>query len=191
MMDGIEPVGISPRVDCVFKSVLREPTVLLDFLNAVLDWPDPIVAVELIPAEHTPRFIGDHASRIDVKATDAQGRVFQVEMQNGHQTALKPRMIYGWADVYSHQLRAGDGYKTLRPTVAIWLVDHNIFRGGDHFHHRFVLYDPQRGRQLSPHLEIHTLELERWRQHADQPGSPRHTGLDGVLLRRRRLGYDP
>jgi hypothetical protein len=51
--------------------------------------------------------------------------------------------------------------------VSIWLMDENIFRGATRFHHCFRAYDKDSGLELSSHLEIHVLELARWRQHPD------------------------
>ena len=133
-----EPVGISPRVDCVFQALLADPNHvdrLVDFLNAVLQRPSPIVAVQLKDRVQASEFINDGQIVVDVIATDASGEVFHVEMQSWNHTALKERTLYFW--------------------------------GTTRFHHRFRAYDKDSGLELSPHLEIHVLELARWRQHPD------------------------
>lgn len=86
-----EPVGISPRVDCVFKAIMGDPAhanLLMDFLNAV---------------------------------------------------------------------------------IAPEVPDENTLRNAPHFHHRFVVCDPLRQVVLTRHLEIHTLELEKWRANPTSP----------------------
>lgn len=165
-----EPVGISPRVDCVFRALLADPNHverLVDFLNAVLQRPSPIVAVKLKNPIQTSEFVDDGQIVVDVIATDTSGEVFQVEMQSWNHTALKERMLYSWASLYKAQLEKGDPYTSLRPVVSIWLMDQNIFRGATGFHHRFRVNDKDSGLELSPHLEIHVLELDRWRRHPD------------------------
>jgi len=165
-----EPVGISPRVDCVFQALLGDPNHLerlVDFLNAVLQRPSPIVKVQLQNSIQPSEFVHDGQIVVDVIATDASGEVFQVEMQSWNHTALKERMLYSWASLYKAQLEKGDPYTSLQPVVSIWLMDQNIFRGATNFHHRFRVHDKDSGLELSPHLEIHVLELDRWRRQPD------------------------
>ena len=165
-----EPVGISPRVDCVFRALLADPhhmERLVDFLNAVLQRSSPIVAVQLQNPIQASEFVDDGQIVVDVIATDASGELFQVEMQSWNHAALKERMLYSWATLYKTQLEKGDPYTSLRPVVSIWLMDQNTFRGATRFHHRFRVCDQDSGLALSPHLEIHVLELDRWRLHPD------------------------
>ena len=131
-----EPVGISPRVDCVFRALLADPDHadrLVDFLNAVLQRHSPIVAVQLRDPVQLSEFIDDGQIVVDVIATDASGEVFQVEMQSWNHAALKERMLYAWATLYKAQLEKGDKYTELRPVVSIWLMDENTFRGATGF----------------------------------------------------------
>lgn len=79
------PVGINPRVDCVFRALLADPDHadrLVDFLNAVLQRPSPIVGVQLRNPIQPSEFVDDGQIVVDVIATDAAGEVFQVEMQS-------------------------------------------------------------------------------------------------------------
>ena len=117
----------------------------------------------MLPAE----FVDDGQIVVDVIATDASGDVFQVEMQSWNHAAVKERMLYAWATLYKSQLEKGDHYTELRPVVSIWLMDKNAFRGAAGFHHRFRLRDDGGILELSSHLELHVLELERWRAHPD------------------------
>jgi len=175
------PVGISPRVDCVFRALLADPAHperLVHFLNSVLRRPAPIVAVQLRNPIQASEFVDDGQIVVDVIATDTSGEVFQVEMQSWNHAALKERMLYAWATLYKAQLEKGDQYTDLRPVVSIWLLDHNTFRGATGFHHRFRVRDEDGILELSSHLELHVLELERWREHPD-PSTP--AGLLGWM----------
>jgi predicted transposase/invertase (TIGR01784 family) len=177
----LEPVGISPRVDCVFHAVLADPRHLdrlVDFLDAVLQRTAPVVSVTLRPPIPAAEFIGDGQIVLDVVATDAAGEVFQVEMQSRNHAALKERMLYAWATLYKSQLGQCDKYEVLRPVVAIGLLDENSFRAATGFHHRFRLRDDTGNLELSSHLEVHVLELDRWRRKPD-PGAP--AGLTGWM----------
>ena len=160
-----EPIGISPRIDCVFRAILGDEDNtdrLIDFLNAVLQRQSPVVQVTIRNPAHLPDFVGDDHTVVDIKATDADGSTFQVEMQSWNHAALKERMLYSWADIYEGQLVQGVGYKALRPVIGIWILDENTLSRAQHFHHRFSVCDPERGVCLTPHLAIHVLELRRW-----------------------------
>jgi predicted transposase/invertase (TIGR01784 family) len=171
------PVGISPRVDCVFRALLADPNHierLIDFLNAVLQRASPVVTVILRNPIRPSEFINDGQIIVDVIATDAGGEVFQVEMQSWNHTALKERMLYAWATLYKGQLEKGHAYTQLRPVVSIWLLDHNAFHGVSNFHHRFRVRDGDL--ELSSHLELHVLELDRWRKHPAPSTPPKLRG---------------
>ena len=115
-----EPVGVSPRVDCVFKALMGDPArsvILIDFLNAVIAPAVPITRVEIKNPIHLPDFIGDNYTVVDVRATDADGQVFQIEMQSWNETALKERVLFTWADLYEGQITSGQGYNLLKPVI--------------------------------------------------------------------------
>lgn len=175
-----EPVGISPRVDLVFKALMSDPehkSILLEFLNAVLKPKDPVVEVEILNPSPIMALVGDRVTIVDVKAVDSHGRIFQVEMQSWNHAGLRKRVLYDWAELYRGQLKAGQPHKDLRPVISIWLLDVNLFREAPRYHHRFQIVDPSDKTILVEDLEIHTLELEKWR--SQRSG---HTILDRWMV---------
>jgi len=87
-METETPVGINPRVDCVFKQILQEPDLLLDFLGAVLSPTIPIVSVEVLNPSLRPERVTDRQLVLDVRAADASGRQYQIEMQTWNETRV-------------------------------------------------------------------------------------------------------
>ena len=174
-----EAVGINPRINCVFKAILGDPSnkdVLLDFLNAVVQPSSPFVAVEILNPQHVPELLAGKETVLDVKATDVNHALFQVEMQTWNVSALRGRMVFNNAELFVRQGRQSMDYAELLPAISIWLLEENILRGGQTFHHRFVLYDPDARQPFSEHLEIHTLELDRWRKGLRDGVDPRERG---------------
>ncbi|MCB9742264.1 MAG: Rpn family recombination-promoting nuclease/putative transposase [Alphaproteobacteria bacterium] len=156
---------VDPRVDYAFKKLLGSPEntdLLLDFLNSVLKLDAPITSVVVRNPFNEREFEQDKLSVVDVKATDATGFRFQVEIQLMVHPALAARVLYTWARVYVEQLGAGDDYEALRPTFAIWLLDDVLLRESPAHHHRFRVHDPQAGVDLSEQLSIHLIELPKW-----------------------------
>jgi predicted transposase/invertase (TIGR01784 family) len=101
---------------------------------------------------------------VDVKATDNQGKIYQIEIQTSAFRTLKHRMLYTWSHVYKDQLQQGDRYQNLHPVISIWLLSKNVISGevsGD-YHHHFEAHDIKHGVTLSDHFNIHIIELPKW-----------------------------
>jgi len=101
---------IDPKIDCVFKALLGSEgnrRLLIHFLNAALGdaLPAPVVEAEILNPYNEREFLDDKLSIVDVKARDAQGRVFQVEIQLLVLPDLPARILYGWANLYRSQMQ--------------------------------------------------------------------------------------
>jgi predicted transposase/invertase (TIGR01784 family) len=159
---------IDPLVDCVFKGLLGSEDnkpLLLHFLNALLQWPEPkrLLAVELISPFNERETLEDKLTVVDVKARDQAGNSFQIEVQVETASWLPHRMLYCWSDIYQYQLQQGHDFHELRPVIAIWILAKNLLKEEGH-HHRFELRDARDGCRLTDQLAIHTLELPKWRR---------------------------
>ena len=157
---------IDPKVDCVFKALLGAESnrdLLIHFLNAVLgaDLPRPIVAVEIQNPYNEKEFLDDKLTVVDVKARDATGRMFQVEVQLLNHRDLAARILYGWADLYRGQIKEGESYRKLRPTYAIWLLGQTLLPDDPDYAHEFRMRD-QHGRAFLDHGGIWLLELSKF-----------------------------
>ncbi len=156
---------IDPKIDCVFKALLgaeRNRRLLIHFLNAILaeELAAPIVEVEILNPYNDREFLDDKLSIVDVKARDLHQRLYQIEIQLLNIPDLPARILYGWADLYSSQLRDGENYDHLRPTYAIWLLGQTLRPSVLEAVHRFRLRDEQ-GRSLIDHGGVWLLELSK------------------------------
>jgi predicted transposase/invertase (TIGR01784 family) len=156
---------ISPSLDLVFKAIMGDPAhthVLLDFLNCVLA-PERIVHVTILNPTPFAALLEEKSFTVDVLAEDSTGRKFQVEMQGWNHAALRRRMLWNWARIFGAQLQKGEVHTALRPVVAIWLVDDELWPG-DPWNHRFQALDVLSGQPLSQDLDIHVFELPKARK---------------------------
>ena len=159
--------SIDPKIDCVFKALLgaeRNRRLLIHFLNAILagELAVPLTEVEILDPYNEREFIDDKLSIVDVKARDRAGRFYQIEIQLLNIPDLPARILYGWADLYSAQLRDGEGYDRLQPTYSIWLLGQTLRPKITEAVHCFRLRDEQ-GRSLVEHGGIWLLELSKCR----------------------------
>ncbi|CAK0766115.1 conserved hypothetical protein [Gammaproteobacteria bacterium] len=157
---------IDPKIDCVFKALLGSPenrNLLTHFLNAILasDLRAPITSVSILNPYNNKEFANDKFSIVDVKATDANDHIYQVEIQLVSYHYLPARILYTWTDIYSQQLQSGNDYTLLRPTYAIWLLAENLIPKDNDYLHAFQLHDTK-GQMLIEHGGIWLLELEKF-----------------------------
>ncbi|MFO1351415.1 MAG: Rpn family recombination-promoting nuclease/putative transposase [Gammaproteobacteria bacterium] len=160
---------IDPRIDCVFKALLgaeENRNLLLHFLNAMLgeELQSLLSEVDILNPYNEKEFLDDKLSIVDVKARDGEGRIYQIEVQLLYYRHLPARILYGWADLYSEQLKSGDEYAELQPTYTIWLLAEALLKADPDYRHIYKLRD-EKGRVLLEHGGVWLLELGKF--HAD------------------------
>ena len=155
---------IDPWVDVVFKALFGSPgqtDLLVDFLNAVLRPATPFVGVQLADPAGERLGATDKAVTLDVKARDADGNAFNVELQRWRHPALAERALYYWSSLYNGQITQGAGYTELAPAVSIWIVGEPLWpEQGPHLH--FELRDIHTDLRLTHLCAIHFLQPRRW-----------------------------
>ena len=175
-------LDVDPKVDYAFKHVFGRDTtrpILIDVLDSVLN-PKPahrIRDIELQNPFNLKETLDDKLSILDIKARDQSGRQFNVEMQMIALRDYTKRILYYWAKLHQQQLREGQGYLQLRPTLSISFVDHVIFPEVSDYHLCFRLLEETRHFAWTDDMEIHVLELPKFTKTAEEVQS----GLDRWL----------
>lgn len=78
------------------------------------------------------------------------------------------RSLYYLARLFSDQLSRGDGYDEVCKTVGISILDFPLFPEQPDHHSTFRFYDQIHQRELSDILEIHYLELTKFKRNQPQ-----------------------
>jgi predicted transposase/invertase (TIGR01784 family) len=123
---------LDPKNDYVFKRLFTSaPELLVSLINAIRTDMPPITRVEILnpriePEELTGKFI-----ILDILAEDAEGRLYNIEMQMRCHPAWGARGVYYLASLLSAQLKSGMDYTELRPVVGIHLLNFDYFKGAD------------------------------------------------------------
>ncbi len=149
---------LRPTNDLVFKLLFGgDPELLSDMLQAVLGRPVRDVRVE------NPELPGDFATEkriiLDLRVTLGDGTRAIVEMQVLFTPTSHHRMLFYGCREHARQLKRGEDYAALRPTIVIvWTAD-EVFPDVQQLHDRFWMQGERSGKVFSEQLEIHLLQL--------------------------------
>ncbi len=159
---------IDPTADIFIIYLLGSPEnnlILLDFINSVLSDSgfERIVDVEVKNPFNIKTFSYDKMSILDVKATDENDRVYDIEVQTYGNEIFVNRSIYYWARNYSNQIVEGDNYVELKPVICINLLKFKLFDEIDKIHTCFIPFEKDnKNIPLTDHFQIHFIELPKF-----------------------------
>jgi predicted transposase/invertase (TIGR01784 family) len=165
---------LDPKLDIVFWMLFgeeRNRALLISLINAVLQPPVPIEAVEVLSSEPERSTIGDKAIALDVRVRLVGGEQIDIEMQSQRRRALPQRVLYYWARLYAGQLSRGEGYDALRRCAAVLFANFSML-AGPRFHSTFAVRERHDGEVLTDQLEVHVLELPKLAQEAFRNDEP-------------------
>ena len=105
-------------------------------------------------------------SILDVKARDARGRWFNVEMRIGEDRNFDKRAIYYWSKLVTEQLAEGMMYKELKKTISINVLNFDFTPSRDDYHsiYRIINTKTLVDDDLHNMFELHYLELLKFRK---------------------------
>lgn len=133
---------INPKTDYAFKKIFgssQSKDILISFLNAlVYDGKPTIADLEIINTNLPPKVQGLKDTYLDVKAQLNNGTFVIIEMQVLNVQSFGKRVVFNAAKTYAFQLQAGEGYRMLKPVIALTLTDFEMFANRDKLISRFV-----------------------------------------------------
>ena len=106
--------------------------------------------------------------RLDVKCITQNGTVVIIEIQLQGNSRFPERILYYWASNYSKLLKHGEKYDALTPVISINLLDFNL-DDSDNIHSCYMIYDTNNKRLLTDHLQIHIIELKKFKYNLLKP----------------------
>ena len=146
--------------------------VLLDFINAVMISADmkTFKAVEILNPFNLKRNYKDKETIVDVKCITKNGTVVIIEVQLSGNSRFPERILYYWASNYSKLLKKGEQYDDLTPVISINLLNFNLTKKDSaksgqtpNVHSCYMIYDTKNKRLLTDHLQIHMIELKKFK----------------------------
>ena len=153
--------------DAVFKAVFaKHPEITLALINAFFEFQgtELLTDIEFIDRELDADEYEGKESRLDLLGRTASGVKVNIEMQVNSLAAMGERSLYYWAKNYA-DLKRGEEYDQLKRTVAINILGFNLFdvKAYPDMHSCFGVYDIKTKCQLTDKLEIHFLELLKFK----------------------------
>ncbi|TXJ13449.1 Rpn family recombination-promoting nuclease/putative transposase [Brachyspira aalborgi] len=138
--------------------------VLLDFINAVMISADmkTFKAVEILNPFNLKRNYKDKETIVDVKCITKNGTVVIIEVQLSGNSRFPERILYYWSTNYSKLLKKGEEYEDLTPVISINLLNFNLNKNSN-VHSCYMIYDTKSERLLTDHLQIHIIELKKFK----------------------------
>jgi predicted transposase/invertase (TIGR01784 family) len=135
-------IFINPKTDYAFKKIFgssESKDILISFLNALIYEGNPTIQdLEIINPNLPPKVEGLKDSYLDVKAQLKDGTLVIIEMQVLNVQSFGKRVFYNGAKTYAFQLEAAQGYRMLKPVIALTITDFEMFADTEEFISRFV-----------------------------------------------------
>ena len=178
---------LKPLNDFIFKKLFGEKDdeiILLSFLNAILSktYTEPLTEIIIIEnKELTKEMLEDKTGRIDVRAKTQNGEQIDVEVQLTDQNNMDKRTLFYWGKLFLEGIKQGEDYTNLKKVITINLVNFNYLETKD-YHSSFHLWeDSEKDYLLSDVMEIHFIELPKFRKNTLKNGEEGNKELNRWL----------
>ncbi|MGB3508185.1 MAG: Rpn family recombination-promoting nuclease/putative transposase [Microcoleaceae cyanobacterium] len=123
---------ISPKTDYAFKKIFgsdQSQDILISFLNAIIYHGENKIKSLTILNPYNPGQVQTlKDSYLDVRAVLDDNSQVIIEMQVASVTAFDKRVVYNLAKIYSTQLGPRQGYRHLKPVIAVTITDFEMFK---------------------------------------------------------------
>jgi predicted transposase/invertase (TIGR01784 family) len=164
---------INPKTDYAFKKIFgssESKDILISFLNTMIYDGNPTIEDwEIIDPNLPPKVEGLKDTYLDVKAKLADGTLVIIEMQVLNVESFGKRVLYNAAKTYALQLQKGEGYRKLRPVIALTLTDFEMFKNSAQLISRFVYKEETTNLKYTDNnIELIFVELPKFTKQVDQ-----------------------
>lgn len=152
---------ISAKLDVVFKKFFTDnKDMLQEFIADMLEIPsESIKEIVITNPELVPEDMDGKFSRLDLNL-NVDDSLVNIEVQINSEDDFRDRTLFYWAKLYASELKSGDGYRQLKKTITINIVDFNMF-GGTDFHNEIVTSIKGTDEIFSDKFSMHFFELKK------------------------------
>ena len=157
--------NINPRVDLAFKKIFgveENKDLLISLINSIVGEEDQVSEVTLLNPYNPKNFKSDKLSILDIKATNQDGKKFNIEIQISDEADYDKRALYYWAKIYTEQLKESEDYSKLSKAIGIHILNFTSIPDVEKYHNVFHITEKETGLVYYKDLELHTIELKKF-----------------------------
>lgn len=152
--------------DYVFAKIFGDPKnkdIALSLINSVFEFEGTELIDDITFQDRTlmPEYEDGKLSRLDILGYTKKGEKVNIEMQVINEHNMERRTLYYWSKLYTN-LEKGKNYSELARTVTINILNFDLLPC-DMYHSMYGLYNLQNQHLLTKDLEIHFIEMPKWR----------------------------
>ena len=144
---------------------------LLGFLNAVLGHSGK-EAIKFLEILENKAFVANAVNGksciLDVRAVLADGTMVNIEVQLRNEHNIDRRSMFYWSMTYSESITRGQDYRELPNVIAVNIVDFDFPSEGNTHTSFHLREDSNPAHILTDALEIHFINMVKWRKQADK-----------------------
>ncbi len=159
-----------PKMDIIFKRIFgdeRNKKILISLLNAVLGIKkSELLDLTILNNELLPEFQNEKQGILDMRIRLTNGELINVEIQIFPYESMRERIIYYLSRMFVSQIEKGINYRALKKCINITILDYNLTKG-NHVHSIYHLNEDENDETLTDILEIHLLELRKFKNTND------------------------
>ena len=162
---------ISPRVDLAFKKIFgveENKDLLISLINSIVGEQDQVTDITLLNPYNPKNFKTDKLSILDIKATNQEGKRFNIEIQISDEADYDKRALYYWAKIYTEQLKMAEDYSRLSKAIGIHILNFTSIPDVEKYHNVFHITEKETGILYFKDLELHTIELKKFSSNSDE-----------------------
>jgi predicted transposase/invertase (TIGR01784 family) len=163
--------NINPRVDLAFKKIFgveENKDLLISLINSIVSKEDQVSEVTLLNPYNPKNFKSDKLSILDIKATNQDGKKFNIEIQISDEADYDKRALYYWAKIYTEQLKESEDYSKLSKAIGIHILNFTSIPDVKKYHNVFHITEKETGLVYYKDLELHTIELKKFSNNSDE-----------------------
>lgn len=117
----------------------------------------------LLNPYRAPKLEGLKETALDIRARDARGQEFIVEMQAEKDAGFERRVLYCTGKRYVQQIEEGEAYRRLRPVIFLGVLDFVMFESPGYMA-RHLIVNPETGERALKDFEFNFIELPKFRK---------------------------
>ena len=149
--------------DYIFKKIFAKKaneSILKDFLIAILEIPIKKVEVEA-EVSLEKQLEENKLGRLDIIAILDNNTIVNIEVQMLNLHNFIERSLYYWSGNYYNDLKAGENYQKVKRTIAINILDYELFEEGP-FHEIGRLKRDYQNKILTEKIEMHFIQIPKF-----------------------------